>query len=122
MAAPFNQSVTLVGPYASSAAGASGSSSYSVAIPNAGPLAISWEASVPTVVGGGGASGLVVQISNGTGPVTLFTGAAGGCSGGKLETLVAAGDVITFNLSSTAAADLASLNAVKCVIAFWQGV
>jgi hypothetical protein len=73
-------------------------------------------------VSGGGASGLVVKITNATGPTTIFLGTAGSCDGGYVDTLVAAGDVLTFNLSSTAAADIATLNSVKTTIAIWQGV
>lgn len=118
----FNQNVELVGPYQSCAASATGSSTYSFTAPATGPYAIDWKAEVPTVVGGGGASGLVVKISNGTGPVTIFLGTAGVCSGGKVDFIAAAGDVISFNLSSTAAADIATLNSVKCTIAITSGV
>lgn len=122
MAAPFNQNVELVGPYQSCAAGATGASIYTVSIPNAGILSIQWKADIPTVTNGGGASGLVVQIKNTTASSTLFTGTAGACSGGELRTLVAANDVITFGLSSTTAGDIATLNSVKCQIAFAQGI
>jgi hypothetical protein len=118
----FNQTLNLVGPYASSSAGASGSSSYSFSAPAAGPYFLEWKAQVPTVVDGGGASGLVVKISNATGPVTIFLGTAGACSSGRVDFVAAAADVITFNLSSTAAADLASLNAIQCTIAIGSGV
>lgn len=105
----FNQTVELTGL-----------TSYAVSIPSAGPLAIDWKLSLPTLVGGGGQSSVVMTIVNGTGPVTVYTGTAG-ASGGSVTTLCAAGDVITCTLSSAAAAD-APLNVIKATIAFSQGV
>lgn len=109
MSAPFNQNVDL-----------SGLTSYSVTIPNAGILSIDWKLSLPMISQGGGQSSVVMTITNATGPVTVFTGTAGAL-GGKVDTLVAANDVITCALSSAAAAD-APLNVIKAVIAFSQGV
>ena len=107
--APFNQNAELTGL-----------TSYAVAIPNAGPIAADWKLSRPTVVGGGGQSSVVMTVVNGTGPVTVYTGTAGAI-GGSLNTLCAAGDVLTFTLSSAASADQ-PLNVIKCNIQVAQGV
>lgn len=120
MSAPFNQTQGLVGPYQSCSAGGTGSSTATFSIPNTALYSIKWKCQVPSVVGGGGASGLVVQIKDGGS--TLFTGTAGACNGGMLYFNATAGDSVTFNLSSTAAADLASLNAVQATIALSQEV
>ena len=109
MSAPFNQSVELCGL-----------TSYAVSIPNAGPVALDWKISLPTLVGGGGQSSCVMTIVNGTGSVTVYTGTAG-ASGGSVTTLCAANDVLTFTMSSAAAAD-AGLNVIKAQIAISQGV
>lgn len=118
----FNQNVELVGPYQSCAAGATGSTSYSFTAPTTGNYEIGWKCEVPSLVQGGGVSGLVVKISNDTGPVTIFLGSAGLCNGGQVNFVAAANDVITFNLSSTAAADLVSLNSVKATVSIFSGV
>jgi hypothetical protein len=122
MSAPANQNFTLIGPYQSCAAGATGSQSFTYSTPNTALYSLDWKCQVPTVVGGGGASGLVVKISTNGSAGTVFQGAAGVCSGGKVYFLCTAADVITFNLSSTAAADLASLNSVQCTGAISQEV
>lgn len=121
MSAPFSQNVELVGPYQSCAPATTGCSTYSFSAPNAGVYSLDWKIMIPTVVGGGGQSGIVVQIINATGPVTLLTTSAGN-SGGKLDLLAAAGDVISFSLSSVTAADLTTLNNVKATLAISQGV
>ena len=84
MNAPFNQSGSIVGL-----------SSFVVACPNAGPYNLDWKISLPTLVGGGGQSAVVMTIVNGTGPVTVYTGIAG-AEGGSTNTLCAAGDVLYF--------------------------
>lgn len=117
----FNQNVELVGPYQSCAAGATGSSSFSFTAPATGSYAMDWKLLLPSVVGGGGKSGAIVKISNATGPVTIFLSNAGE-DGGHADFVAASGDIITFNLSSTTAADIASLNAVKATIAITSGV
>lgn len=109
MSAPFNQNVEITGL-----------TSYAVSIPNAGPIAADWKLLLPTVTGGGGQSSVVMTVVNGTGPVTVYTGVAG-AAGGSLNTLCAANDVLTFTLSSSAAADL-PLNVIKCAIQIAQGV
>lgn len=117
----FNQNVELVGPYQSGAPAASGCSTYSFAAPVAGPYVIDWKLQLPSIAAGGGTSGVIVQIINGTGPVTLLTTTAG-YNGGKLELIAAAGDVISFSLSSQTTADFLSLNTVKATIAISSGV
>lgn len=117
----FNQNVELVGPYQSCAPLATGCSTYSFSAPAAGIYSLDWKLSLPSVVAGGGQSGVIVTITNATGPVTIFTGTAG-ASGGKVDTLCALGDVISFSLSSVTAADLTSLNAVKATLAISSGV
>ena|SRR5665213_3343849 len=118
----FNQNISMVGPYASSAAGATGSTSETVSIPATGDYTIQWKASVPTVVGGGGQSGLVVRIRNVTAAANVFLGVAGACNGGEVWFAAAAGDSIQLNLSSTAAADLATLNTIQAVFSASSGV
>lgn len=109
MSAPFSQNVDL-----------SGLTSYSFSAPNAGIYSMDWKLSLPMLSQGGGQSSVVMTIVNGTGPVTVYVGTAGAL-GGKVDTLCAAGDVITISLSSGAAAD-APLNVIKAVIAISQGV
>lgn len=116
-----NQNIELVGPYQSCAPAATGSSTFTFNAPTAGPYSLDWKIEVPRVASGGGQSGIVVQIINTTGPVTLLTTSAG-LNGGHLDLLAAAGDAITFNLSSTTAADIAGLNVVKATVAFTSGV
>lgn len=118
----FNQNIALVGPYQSCAAGATGSQTESVTLPAAGDYTISWKCEVPSVIGGGGASGLVVRIRNTTTSTNIFLGSAGVCNGGQVWFSAAASDVIAINLSSTAAADLVSLNCVKGNFALSSGV
>ncbi len=117
----FNQIVELVGPYLSGAAGATGKSTYSFTAPAAGPYVLDWKIQAPSIAQSGGTSGIIVQIINGTGPVTLLTTSAGN-TGGKLDLLAALGDVISFSLSSETAADLVSLNTVKATLAISSGV
>jgi hypothetical protein len=82
---------------------------------------IDFKISIPSLSQGGGQSGIIVTITNGTGPVTIYTSLAG-ASGGKVDFLAAANDVIKFELSSVTAGDLATLNTVKAQIAISQGV
>jgi hypothetical protein len=117
----FNQNVELVGPYQSCAPGAAGSSSFAFTAPAAGNYAIDWKLMLPRVVSGGGQSGAIVKITNATGPVTIYLSNAGE-DGGHVDFVAAASDVITFNLSSATAADIAGLNVVKATIAITSGV
>lgn len=118
----FNQNIEIVGPYQSCAAGATGSSTEIVNIPATGDYTVNWKCEVPTVIGGGGASGLVVRIRNNTTAANVFLGTAGACNGGQVWFSATAADVISINISSTAAADLASLNSVKGTFAVSSGV
>lgn len=118
----FNQNIEIVGPYQSCAAGATGSTTELVNIPASGDYSVNWKVQVPTVIGGGGASGLVVRIRNNTTSTNVFLGTAGACNGGQVWFSAAADDVISINLSSTAAADLAGLNVVKGTFAVTSGV
>lgn len=104
----FNQNVTIAGL-----------NSYSVAVPTAGPYFLDGKVTLPTIIGGAGPSSAVVTITNGTGPVTVYTGAAG-AEGFHVNTPCAAGDVLTIALTSAAAADQ-PLNAVKTVVAIGSG-
>ena len=118
----FNQSFDLVGPYASCAAGATGSTTEVFSIPATGLYSVDWKCEVPTVVGGGGASGLVVRVRNNTTSTNIFSGTAGACNGGKVDFSAAVDDVISINLSSTADADLANRNVIKGTFAVSSGV
>lgn len=118
----FNQSFDLVGPYQSCAAGATGSTTETFSIPATGLYTVDWKCEVPTVTGGGGQSGLVVRVRNDTQAANIFLGSAGLCSGGKIDFSATANDVISVNLSSTAAADLVDRNTVKGTFAVSSGV
>lgn len=118
----FNQTLSLVGPYQSCAAGATGSTTETISIPATGDYCISWKCEVPTVVGGGGASGLVVRIRNTTTASNIFLGTAGACNGGEVWFTATAADAIAINLSSTTAADYSPINAVKGTFALSSGV
>lgn len=120
--AAFNQNIEMVGPYQSCAAGATGSSTELVSIPTAGVYECSWKIAVPSLPQGGGTSGLVVRVRNNTTSTNIFLGVAGACNGGQVTFTAAASDVISLNLSSTAAADLVSLNCVKGAFSLSGGV
>lgn len=95
-----------------------GLNTYSVIVPNAGPYAIKGKLTLPTIVGGGGASSCVVTVNQNGSPV--YTGVAG--AEGYFTTLnCAVGDTIAVVLSSAAAVDQA-LNAVKATVGITQGV
>jgi hypothetical protein len=118
----FNRNIELVGPYASCAAGATGSQTELVNIPAAGEYTVSWKCDVPLARDGAGASGLVVRVRNNTTAANVFLGSAGLCSGGQVWFTAAADDVISINLSSTASADLTGLNVVKGTFSVSSGV
>lgn len=118
----FNQNIALVGPYQSCAAGATGSSTELVNIPATGDYTISWHGDVPLVRDGSAASGLVVRVRNNTTAANIFLGSAGVCNGGQVWFSATAADVISLNLSSTAAGDLAGLNVVRVKFAVSSGV
>jgi len=117
----FNQIVELVGPYQTCAPAATGCSTYTFTAIDAGVYNLDWKIQAPSIAQSGGKSGIIVQIINGTGPATLLTTAAGN-TGGKLDILAAAGDEISFSLSSETAGDLESLNTVKATLAISSGV
>lgn len=118
----FNQNIEMVGPYQTCATGATGSTNEVVNIPATGVYVVGWKCEVPTIVGGGGASGLVVRVRNNTTATNIFLGSAGLCAGGQVSFAATAGDVISLNLSSQAAADLVSLNCVKGTFSVSGGV
>lgn len=118
----FNQNIEIVGPYQSCAAGATGSANEVFSIPATGVYVVGWKCEVPNLVQGGGASGLVVRVRNDTQAANIFLGSAGLCNGGQVSFSATAGDVISLNLSSQAAADLVSLNCVKGTFSVSSGV
>ena len=118
----FNQNIEMCGPSASCAAGAAGSTTETVNIPATGIYTISWDAAVPLVRDGAGASGLVVRIRNTTTATNIFLGTAGVCNGGQVWFTASAADAVAINLSSTAAADLTGLNVIKAQFACSSGV
>lgn len=122
MSAVIPANIEMVGPSASCAAGAAGSSNETVSIPTTGVYVVGWKADVPTVVNGGGQSSLVVRVRNDTQASNIFLGTAGACNGGQVAFSATAADVISLNLASTAANDLASLNVIKCVFSISGGV
>lgn len=106
----FNQNFALAGL-----------TSIDTAVPDAGPYFVEGKLQLPRVASGSSAaSEVVVTVTNRTGPVTLYTGAAG-ADGFYLDTLCAAGDVIRVALTSSAAVDSADLNAVKCEVSIGSG-
>ncbi len=117
----YNQNVELVGPYQSCAPGATGATSFSFTAPAAGIYSLDWKLELPRLSQGGGQSGVIVTITNATGPVTVFSSIAGSM-GGKVDTLCAAGDIVKFELSSVTAADLTTVNNVKATLAVASGV
>ena len=117
----FNQNVELVGPYASSAARSTGSSSYTFSAPAAGLYSIDYKLQIPSISQGAGTSGLLVTVYNTTTSSTILS-QSGGVSGGKIRFLAAAADAIQFDLSSTDADDLLTKNTVKATLAITSGV
>lgn len=106
----FNLSLTL-----------SGLTSYSFSAPSAGIYMMDVKVQLPELSQGASApSALVMTVTNGTGPVTIFTSSAG-ASGMKVDFVAAANDVITIALTSAAAVD-AGLNVIKANIAISSGV
>jgi hypothetical protein len=109
-AAPFNQNSAIAGL-----------NSYSVALPNVAPYVFQWKSQIPTIVNGGGASALIMTITDTTASVTVYTGPAGAEGGSCVYALPTAQNVIQFALTSANAAD-AGLNAVKTELNISQGV
>lgn len=105
--AQFNQNAAITGL-----------STYSVIVPSAGPYFMEGKLSLPTLVGGAGASACVATVNLNGSPI--YTGLAG-AEGFRAETVCAAGDTLSVVLSSAAAPDQI-LNAIKGVVAVGQGV
>jgi|SRR6185312_9282402 len=106
----FNQAVELAGL-----------TSIDTAVPAAGPYVISGKLTVPCLVGGASSpSGVVVTITNRTGPVTLYTSHAGD-TGFEVATNCAAGDVIRIAVTSSSGVDQ-GLNVVRTIAGISSGV
>lgn len=106
----FNQNLTIAGL-----------GTETVSIPAAGVYSLDGKIQLPRIVDGAAdASSVVMTIVNGTGPVTVYTGPAG-ADGFKVDTICAAGDALTFTLSSANAVDQ-GLNTIKTVVAVSSGV
>ena len=102
----YNQNVSLVGL-----------NSFTWIAPVAGPAFFDGKISVPTVVGGGGASQVVTTITQNS--TNVYTGLAG-AEGFHLDLTCALNDSIVIAFTSSAAPDQ-PLNAVKAVIAIGSG-
>lgn len=118
----FNQTIEVVGPSASAAAGSAGSSTETFSIPATGPYVVSWKVEQPLARDGAAASGLIVRVRNNTTAANIFLGSAGACNGGEVAFSATLADVISLNLSSITAADLTGLNIIKAVFAVSSGV
>lgn len=104
--AQFNQNGSLAGL-----------GTYSVIVPSDGIYFVDGKVTLPTVVGGGGASSCVVTVNLNGAP--KYVGSAG-AEGFKTEFLCAASDTIAVVTSSAAAVDQ-PLNAIKTNVAIGQG-
>jgi hypothetical protein len=105
-ASGFNQNVVI-----------NGLNNFSVTVPYAGPYVVKGKVTIPTLVNGAGASGLIVTLKqNGT---TIFTGLTG-AEGFKALASCAAYDVLEVLVSSSNSDD--SSLTVKSVFDFSQGV
>jgi hypothetical protein len=89
-----------------------GLTSTTTSIPTAGTYLVQGKLSLPTLVGGAGASSVVTTVTQNS--TTLYTGLAG-AEGFSCTANCAASDTITVAYTSAAAADLLP-NAVKTVI------
>lgn len=106
----FNQSFEIAGL-----------TSIDTAVGAAGPYVVSGKLQIPRLASGStGVSGAVVTITNRTGPVTIYTGAAG-ADGFEVSTICAASDVIRVAITSANTADQ-DLNAVKTQVGISSGV
>lgn len=94
-----------------------GLNTVSTTVPYAGPYFVKGKFTIPTLVGGAGASSLVVTVNQNGSPV--YVGQVGP-EGFYTNISCAAYDVIAIVLSSSAAVD-AALNAIKCVYSIGQG-
>lgn len=105
----FNQSLTIAGIGAET-----------VSIPADGVYSLDGKIQLPRLSDGEGPSGAIMTIVNSTGPTTIYTGPAG-ADGFKVDTICAAGDALTFTLTSAADADQ-GLNVLKTTVAVSSGV
>lgn len=95
-----------------------GIGTYTVAVPDASVYLVDCKLTLPTIVGGAGASSVVTVVK--VNASTKYTGNAGD-EGVRTQVLCAAGDTISVQTSSSAAVDNVP-NAVKCIIAISGGV
>lgn len=102
----FNQELVL-----------NGLGTVSVTVPQAGPYFVEGHTSLPTLVGGGGASSLVTVVNQNGSPV--YTGSAG-AEGFKAQVVCAANDVIAVVFSSSATED-SGRNVIKSNISISLG-
>jgi hypothetical protein len=87
-------------------------------VDTAGPYFIKGKISVPTLVGGGGASAVVATVKqNGT---TIYTGPAGAQGFYLNNILCALNDAMSVVFSSSAPADL-PLNVIRSVVSYGLG-
>ena len=101
---------------------ATGLSTLTASVPQAGPTFVKGKLSLPTLVGGGGASSCVVTVSQtplSGSPTVVYTGSAG-AEGFFVNILCAAQDTVTVALSSSAAPDQ-PLNVIKAQIQIGSG-
>ena len=89
-----------------------------IGVPEAGLYTVDVKCTIPTLVSGGGVSALVIVIKKNSS--TEYTGAAGQ-QGAWTQFQCAAGDTIKVITSSANAVD-SGLNAVKGVIAVYDGL
>lgn len=94
-----------------------GLNNVSTTVPYAGPYFVKGKFTIPTLVGGSGASSLVVTVNQNGSPV--YSGPVG-AEGFYKDISCAAYDVIAIVLSSSAPVD-AVLNAVKAIYSIGQG-
>lgn len=87
-------------------------------LPAAGNYFVEGKSSIPTIVGGGGASALVATVNLNGSPI--YTGTAGAEGFGRVTFAAAALDALTIVFTSANAVD-AALNAVKSSIVISQG-
>ncbi len=97
----------------------SGLISYSIGIPAAGPYPVQGKLTLPQLTEGStGNSQCVVTITqtpSGGSPTTIYTGSAGAEGFGPFIANCAAGDTLTFTMSSSAAVDQTT-NSIKTTI------
>lgn len=91
------------------------------AVPSAGAYFVEGKLQLPRLASGSSAaSAVVATVTNLTGPVTIYTGAAGN-DGFYVDFNAAAGDIIRVALTSSAAVDNDLNNSVKAEISIGSG-